>query len=290
MSWALLQLVAFPNPLGDDLSHVTMDVPNCHRLRNRFRSQRSKDSLCLHQNSMPVSTVDQLYQLQQIDLRLAQLQRTISALDDGTAARTDIDRQQAERQASEIDLRAKHAQMRRLELELQSTTDKAHKVEADLYSGRIGNPKELSAMQEDVQALERQRQRLEDEILALMEETERLQGGLRTLEESVTIAQQALERALAQYRTQQDALTDEVQRVQAERAALVTRIEEHALRRYEFLRERKGGIAVAQVIRGICEGCHVAIPEHRLTQLLESETDQIYTCEGCGRILHAKAR
>ncbi len=237
---------------------------------------------------MPVSTIDQLNQLQQIDSRLVQLEKSIAGLDDGASARVDVARLQAEKQVHASELHAKQAQIRQLELELQSTTAKAHKVEADLYSGRIGNPKELSAMQEDIQGLERQRQRLEDEILAFMEDVERLQEEFRTREESVAKAQQALEALLVQFRTQQEALRAEVQRVQTERATLVPMIDEQLLRRYEFLRERKGGLAVSQVVRGICEGCHVAIPENRLAELLDPETERIYTCEGCGRILHAK--
>ncbi len=238
---------------------------------------------------MPVSTIDRLYRLQRLDSLLAQLERDAATLDDGSALRAQFERLQVDRQAAETTLHAKQAQMRILELELQTTTAKAHKLEQDLYSGRIANPKELSAMQDDLQALNRQRGRLEDEILTLMEEIERLVGETKTLDASVESARRSLDEHLTEFRRRQDAITAERTRVQAERTASLQEIDEGLLRRYELLRDRKGGIAVTLVVRGICEGCHVAIPEKRFAQLLDPETDRIYTCEGCGRILHAKA-
>ncbi len=236
-----------------------------------------------------MSTIDRLYRLQRLDSLLAQLARDAAALDDGSTLRAQFDRLQADRQAAESTLHAKQAQLKILELELQTTTAKARKLEQDLYSGRVANPKELSAMQTDLQALQRQAARLEDEILALMEEIERLLGETKTLETTVENARRSLDEHLTEFRRRQDANITERERVQAERTASLQEIDEGLLRRYELLRDRKGGVAVTMVVRGICEGCHVAIPEKRFAQLLDPETDRIYTCEGCGRILYAKA-
>jgi len=237
----------------------------------------------------PVSTIERLYTLQRLDSNLAHLGRDAAALDDGSTLRAQFDRLLADRQAAEVSLHAKQAKLKVLELELQTTTAKAHRMEQDLYSGRIANPKELSAMQDDLQALGRQRGRLEDEILALMEEIERLLAEMKTFEQSVEAGRRSLDEHLAEFRRRQDAIALERERLQAERVALLQQIDEGLLRRYELLRDRKGGVAVTLVVRGICEGCHVAIPEKRFAQLLDPDTDRIYTCEGCGRILYAKA-
>ncbi len=248
----------------------------------------TKDSLHFHQNTMPVSSIERLFQLQRIDSQLAQLARDVTALDDGSGLLAEVRQLEADKQRAEADLRSKQAQLRNLELDLQSTTAKAAKVEEQLYSGRIGNPKELSAMQDDLQVLGRQRQRLEDDVLALMEDIERRVKETQGFDGSVETAQHAYDTTREEFTRRQDALARESQRVEGEREVLVTAIDEAQLRRYQLLRERKGGVAVALVVRGICEGCHVAIPEKRLAQLLDPETERIYTCEGCGRILHAK--
>src|SRR5207247_52997 len=81
----------------------------------------------------------------------------LAALDDGTALRGRVQQAHAVEETARGDLQAGQSRLRDLELELQSTVGKATKVEGDLYSGRISNPKELRAMQEDVDTLGGQR-------------------------------------------------------------------------------------------------------------------------------------
>jgi len=226
----------------------------------------------------------QLYELQRLDSRLTQLERALAALDDGAQLRALAEHVAAAAAAAAADLRARQARLRDLELELQGVVEKSRKIEQDLYSGRIGNPKELTAMQDDVAALGRQRQRLEDEMLALMEETEQLaqRGGVLTAQRQAR--ERELEDHVLQYQTHTRAITAEIESVRGARETMAAGIDPDLLRRYERLRERKEGVAVAAVVNGICAGCHVAIPEGRVAQILEGE--RLYTCEECGRILY----
>lgn len=235
---------------------------------------------------MQVAAVRKLYDLQILDSRLTHVEKTLAGLDDGSSLRTQVEQARAEEAATGADLHAKQSRLRAMELELESAAEKAQKVERDLYSGRIANPKELSAMQEDIQSLGRQRQRIEDEMLTLMEETERLVEQLRTQEAQRAARERTLDEYLEEYHTRVHVLTEEVEMLRGQRAALAAEVDADLQRRYERLRERKHGVAVAAVIGGICEGCHVAIPEGRVAELLEG--DRLYTCEECGRILYAK--
>src|SRR3954449_10687797 len=70
----------------------------------------------------------------------------------------------------------------RLEDEASSAAAKAAEVEKTMYSGAISSPRELQAMQADVQQLERHRSTLEDRELELMERQEALDAEVRELE------------------------------------------------------------------------------------------------------------
>ena len=229
--------------------------------------------------------VEQLYALQRMDTRLATLRRALDALDPGKSLEALLEQVRSAEEVTATQLRETQARLRDLELSLSSTAEKTKKLEQDLYSGRIGNPKELSAMQEDVAVLGRQRQRIEDKMLALMEDTERLARDLGTLEAQRAARERELEDHLTQYRSHNRAMEDELTSLHAKREAQVAEIAPELMRRYERLRERKDGLAVAQVLNhGICEGCHVKIP-HRLYADLQ-ETGDLRTCEECGRILY----
>jgi len=229
--------------------------------------------------------VEQLYALQRIDTRLAILRRALDALDPGKSLEDLLEQVKAAEVATAAQLRDTQVRLRDLELSLSGTAEKTKKIEQELYSGRIGNPKELTAMQDDVAALGRQRQRIEDEMLALMEDTERLAQDLGTLEAQRAARERELEEHLTQYRSHNRAMDDELALLQGKREAQVTEIAPELIRRYERLRERKEGLAVAQVLaNGICEGCHVKIPDRLYADL--HETGDLRTCEECGRILY----
>jgi len=228
----------------------------------------------------------QLYELQRLDSRLMQLERTLASLDDGSRLRALAEEARAAADAAAAELKAKQARLRALELEVQTVGDRSRKLERDLYSGRVTNPKELTGMQEDLQALGRQRRRIEDEMLALMEETEQGAKDVARLEAQRQARERELEDHLARYQAHTRTLHDQIAAVRSEREARAAAVDPDLLRRYERLRERKEGLAVAAVLQGVCEGCHVAIPEGRVAEVLDGE--RLFTCEECGRILYVQ--
>lgn len=225
-----------------------------------------------------------LYRLQQLDSRLAWVAERLRAL--GPDAEVEARARAAGEalRAGEDALAATQREIRTLELALQSAVAKRLRVEQDLYAGRVRNPKELAAMQEEVEALKRQARRLEDAILEQMERAEGLLGDLRGLTDAAAAARREWEEREAAATRERAALEAELARLTAARDALAAAIEEPLRRRYERLRERLGGVAVAAARRGICEGCHVALPEARVRRLAE-EPETLLTCERCGRIL-----
>src|SRR5256886_5320416 len=201
-----------------------------------------------------------LYELQLIDTQIARLEAALAALDDGTALRGRVQEAHAVEETARGDLQAGQSRLRDLELELQSTVGKATKVEGDLYSGRISNPKELRAMQEDVEALGRQRQRIEDEMLTLMEEAERQLEQIRRLEAERQARDRELDEHLEDYTTRQRALTAELEAARRQREAQAAEADADFLRRYERLGSREDGVREAAVNRARRDRSHIPVP------------------------------
>lgn len=234
--------------------------------------------------SLPVARSRLLYRLQQVDSGLAETEGHLRTLDVGDDLRARLQALEKALAAAEEDLTTKQTHLRAMELELQSIIAKHKRVQGELYSGRVGNPKELAAMQDEVSQLDRQARVLEDAILALMEEVEDLLMQIRTLTDEVSAARADVIRHEAAFEGEQAALEAQLAALRQERLEVAAAIDDALLRRYDRIRERRGAVAVAAVRRGVCEGCHVAIPEGRVRQL-EEEEDLLLTCEGCGRIL-----
>lgn len=230
---------------------------------------------------MPVS---RLYDLQQIDSALARAEVSRARLDDGAAQRAALC------QADErlVRLREHLAGCQRrldlLDLEVRSLQAKRARVEADLYSGRIGNPKELAALEAELGVLQRHQAGLEDEVLRLLVEVDRLRSEIRAAEQALDEARDTLARHEDEFRRAAAAADEEIVRLSERRAAVAAEVEADLMRRYDLLRDRKAGIAVVAVVGGVCQGCHVAVPE-RLVRRLEQDPEHLAACDGCGRLL-----
>lgn len=192
----------------------------------------------------------------------------------------------AEAQVAELTerLRRVRSQAKEAELAIAALEAKRARVEADLYSGRVRNPKELAAMQEEVAQLARQQAHREDELLSLLGDLERLEPAERAARHRLLEAQRALAACLDAHRATVAALDARLAALEAQRAALLEGIDDAVYRRYERLRQAKGGVAVALVRGGVCEGCHVVVPE-RLVVRLQDDPALLAACDGCGRLL-----
>jgi len=169
---------------------------------------------------------------------------------------------------------------------LESTEAKQKKIEGDLYGGRISNPKELASLQDDLAALARTRDPLEDRILALLDQVE----GLKEEAAAADAAHRALDRRLAahlaEYESARARLDAEIGELVSTRAARAAAVEPRLLKRYEGIAAQEGGIGIVAIQNGRCSGCHNTVPLNFVTLAREG---RVVICERCRRILYPGA-
>jgi predicted nucleic acid-binding Zn-ribbon protein len=226
----------------------------------------------------------ELYALQEIDLaiggrtvRLVTIEQQLEEPEELIAAR----QQTAEKQEG---LEQPKEEQKGLERRVGEVRGKATQIEARLYGGSIRNPKELQDLQADLNALQSQVRRREDELLTLMMQVEEAEAELRA-------AGTALATAEDDWQGTQTALLAEKSRLEGEVTELEDRRRRQAghyrpgeLTLYDLLRERKEGRAVAKVEQGMCGGCHITLP----MSLLQKTRTGLGTaqCPRCERILY----
>ena len=169
------------------------------------------------------------------------------------------------------------------ELELQGVEKKRKDFENKLYSGKVQNPKELQSIQEEIEALGRQRGRLDEQILTLMEEVETHRAQEAASKAALDAAEAALAAKTAQYKAAARILAIEIRDLTNQREKLVTPVSAALLKRYDSIRASKGGTGIGKIEEGRCSACHTNLP----TNLIRSveDTDRVELCENCGRIL-----
>jgi predicted nucleic acid-binding Zn-ribbon protein len=229
-----------------------------------------------------------LYALQQIDIALAQLERRYHALDPGHAEQAALEKARQEYMQKAEALHQLARDLQDAELELKSVEAKKKEHENKLYGGKITSPKEMVSMQEEIEALGRQRGRLDERILIMMDQLEALRTEVATAETTLKEAEATLSRKQAAYNAETAAITQEVHTLTPRRTKLAATIPPALLKRYETLRATKNGVGISRIEKGICSACHTTLPV-KVVQMVQ-ETDSIEICENCGRLLCAEEK
>ncbi len=229
-----------------------------------------------------MSVARQLYQLQEIDLEIADDERRLEQVN-GRLGKDEVVVAVQQKLNIEKEKRGElQHQQRSLEGEIDDLAAKIKKGEGELYSGRINNPKELSNLQHEVELLKTKRDGLETKALELMERVESVEAGMVALQGELKEVTSAWQREQEQLKKEKAALESSLDDLNQKRQALTAEIEPKAVTLYEQLRKNKG-FAVARVEQGICRGCRISLPSSELQRARSGAPVQ---CGSCNRILY----
>jgi predicted nucleic acid-binding Zn-ribbon protein len=173
----------------------------------------------------------------------------------------------------------------RLEDEISALNDRATHHDKTLYSGTIGNPRELQSLQDEIAALKRRISQLEDREIEIMEQIEPVDAQLSTLAASRAGLDDRGGSLRAQIAEEDVAIEADLDQAHRERDGLVRSVDPELLEEYEELRKRSGGIAIARLVGGSCGGCHLSLPAVDIDRIKKLAPEAPAHCEECGRLL-----
>ena len=198
------------------------------------------------------------------------------------AAHSDLERRRLEvSERRDAELREE----RRLDDEVRSLEAKAKAVDTKMYSGTVSSPKELQAMQADVDQLQRQAREREDEELEVLVRREALDEEIAEIESAQAALAAEMDTLLAAIAAQEQEIDAELTAEEAARAALAPGIPESTLRLYEQIRAGNRGVGAARLVGMNCQACHLALPATEVDRIRHLPADTLARCEHCGAIL-----
>ncbi len=225
-----------------------------------------------------------LYALQQQDSLLAALKRQFALLDAGKQEKAEYDLADAANKTALDDLHTVSGELKDAELEQQQIEAKRKDYETKLYGGKVTNPKELQAMQDEVEMLVRQRTKLDDKIIVLMDSLENRKTEQALTSKRAKTARAALKAKLELHKEAAEAIRIQAQHIVNQRASFVKPVSDALLKRYEALRLSKAGVAIVALQDGnACGGCKMALPSSLVTKIHEGSGMEL--CQNCGRLL-----
>ena len=230
-----------------------------------------------------MSTLKDLFSLQELDLELASIDGQMAEAERELGTGVTLERLEQALQDEGAKLEQFRTRMRVQRVEADIQRERAADLESRLYNGQITNPRDLESLEVEVASVKRMLDEQDNELLEISIEIEESQKKHTEMEQQFveTKAQwEAREAELTQLMTR---LTAEREGLAVRRSELAATVDPASLRQYENLRRSKGGVAVAKVERGLCQGCRMALPTRHLQQVRTGR--QTVLCSTCGRIL-----
>jgi predicted nucleic acid-binding Zn-ribbon protein len=147
------------------------------------------------------------------------------------------------------------------------------------------NTKEFSAASREVDNKRKSIGDRESELKKVVEATSTQSQQLATRDADVQKLRDELASSEAAMADQVASLAAQLAEAKAARDAARAKVEKQWAKTYDTL-SAKRGYAVAPVIKGVCQGCHMALPPQLNNILARMET--IETCPRCGRLVYRK--
>lgn len=233
--------------------------------------------------------LEALAMIQELDTRLDQLTHRRAHLLEHAQLES-LDREQLEIDEASLTLSASRHELerdqKRFEDEVASIEAKKQSDNDRMYNTGITSPKDLSALQEELQSLARRQEIIEDQVLDLMEQIEPLSSSIGSFESrlgEIDAERSTLSAAIAVAEAEIDA---EVAELGTKRDTHAGQLTDELTSRYEGLRSRsRDGIVIGRVSDGNCSACGLRLASGFLDEAKHSDHSELMQCEECGVLL-----
>ena len=225
-----------------------------------------------------------LEELQQIDLEMNEIQGDLAVL---PARRAEVEgavgvaRKAWEQEQARLD--ANERERRQLESLLAMERDKVKKWEGRL--GEIRTPREYAALSREIDIAKKTNDGQSEQVRELTAQAAEIHKALDAKEEELSEREAGAQAAVEEIDKKKAAADEKLRALDARRAEAVKQVDPGLLAKYENIKRRRAGVAVAPVVGMTCKGCHRNVPPQLAITL--QKANSIETCPNCHRIIYS---
>jgi uncharacterized protein len=230
--------------------------------------------------------VRQLYELQELDLRVAGGEKSLAEHVAKLADKSALNAARIKLDGLQKRLDVLSAERRSAERTVSEIVDSLSALEKRLYGGGITNAQQMAAAEEERTFSIARQGEIEDQILELMVAMDDLEPLVDSAKQALSRLEEARPGQEVEWQEASASLRDELAAMALEREEILPFVAANLLPTYELLRKTKGGRAVARVERDLCGGCRLSLPTGDVQKARASLGTVL--CSSCGRILYAE--
>jgi hypothetical protein len=161
--------------------------------------------------------------------------------------------------------------------------DKVKKWEGRL--GDIKTPREYAALSREIDIAKKTNDGQSEQLRELSAQAAELKKVVDEKEEELSDREAAAQAAVEELEKARAAAEEKMRGLESRRAAAVKLVDPGLLAKYENIKRRRAGVAIAPVVGMTCKGCHRNIPPQLAITL--QRANSIETCPNCHRIIYS---
>jgi predicted nucleic acid-binding Zn-ribbon protein len=225
---------------------------------------------------MQVQSVD--LRLNDVRARLATFPKKLAELDARiAAARGEVDHSKAAQLATIKD-------RKKYELDVEQWKEKVRKYKDQ--TSQIKTNEAYKALQHEVQMAEAEIAKAEDRLLEQMVASEEYDRRIKASEKALKEVEEIARGERAKVEAEKTAAEKEFAELNAERERLAAEIPEDMRDHYERIAKKHNGVSLAEVRDEKCTACGMRVRPHVFQEMRRANSEQMFHCETCTRILY----
>ncbi len=173
---------------------------------------------------------------------------------------------------------------RRRELEVMISDEEERIKDRQTKIMNIQTNREYQSILKEIEDTKLANKQREDELLLLIEQLEALENKVEEIKTKCAAEEGKIKKDSAAVGHKAAKLEKKKKDIVKARDAQAAKVNKKYLKRYETLKERRSGLAVAGVAAGVCLGCNMNIPPQMFNELLRE--DAILSCPTCNRMMY----
>jgi len=233
---------------------------------------------------MASAELQRLWKLSQVDAKIVEVRKTAAALDVGKTVLAQIEALKAKDAEVGGNYRSLKTEQTDLELAQKGIEEKLKRIDKELYGGKVVNPREVENFEREIVNLKKQRDHNDERLLELFDLVPPAKDAADKIESQIKAKKVELAEKQKAAIAQKAILEADFAKLNQARPEATRGIPPALMARYDGLRQRNGGIGMAECTKKqTCGHCGTVLPERTLQGLKD---DKLITCESCHCILY----